>query len=154
MSLQGDKAHDYQQKWVERMVQTIIKRLAPFSLSKPATITDKLQDLFELSLELDQEIHRQVAMVTWDFGAQLPSPFDPTYMVLEAGSQQNDNELVATLVLAPGLYRRGRASGDRFDEITTLLNMVVSCERPVCSVSNGRPRAGTGIKQIIQTWYS
>ncbi|CAI7659230.1 unnamed protein product [Penicillium glandicola] len=154
MDLQGPQVHDDQQEWVERLVETVSKRLYPFSLSKPAKIRDGLEVLFKLSIDLDQAINRQVAMLTWDFGAQLPSRFDPACMALEGGSKPNGEELVARLVLAPGLLKRGRASGDKFDGIIRLLDTVVSCELPLCSVANDISRGGTSLKQKVrQTWY-
>ncbi|CAI7587304.1 unnamed protein product [Penicillium viridicatum] len=146
MELQQDKVHDDRPEWVKRSVVNVSKLLGPFSRAKSATIRDGLQEIFEMSISLDQAISRQVAMVTWDFGAQIPGPFDPTRMVLEGGSQPSGEKPVARLVLAPGLLKRGRASGDRFDETTRLLSTVVSCELPVHRVASDRPRGGSSLK--------
>ncbi|CAI7638533.1 unnamed protein product [Penicillium discolor] len=151
MELQREEVYDDRPEWVERIVGTVTKLLYPFSREKPATIRDRLQELFEMSIRLDQAISRQVAMVTWDFGAQIPGPFDPTRMVLEGGSQPTGENLVARLVLAPGLLKRGRASGDRFDEITQVLSTVVSCELPAHRVASDRSLGGPSVKP---NWFN
>ncbi|KAJ5617878.1 hypothetical protein N7537_002992 [Penicillium hordei] len=145
MELQRDEVHNDPPEWVES-VETVSKVLSSFSRAKLATIRDRLQELFAISISLDQAISRQVAMITWDFGSQIPSPFDPTRMVLEGGSQPEGEKLVARLVLAPGLLKRGRASGDRFDETTRLLNTMVSCEFPVYRVARDQSHGGPSLK--------
>jgi hypothetical protein len=145
MELQRDEVHNDPPEWVES-VETVSKVLSSFSRAKLATIRDRLQELFAISISLDQAISRQVAMITWDFGSQIPCPFDSARMVLEGGSQPEGEKLVARLVLAPGLLKRGRASGDRFDETTRLLNTMVSCEFPVYRVARDQSHGGPSLK--------
>ncbi|GMF74492.1 unnamed protein product [Aspergillus oryzae] len=150
MIFEGDKAYDDRQQFVTMNVKVLSKYLASLSLSPKDVIEARLQDLFTQSLELDQELNRQVASITWNRDVRLPCPFDPDHMAMEAAeSHQTDEELTVRLVLAPGLSRRGRASGDRFDEIVQLLKMEVSCELAVYNEPSRRSRPATRIGRLV-----
>ncbi|KOC12073.1 hypothetical protein AFLA70_48g004061 [Aspergillus flavus AF70] len=150
MIFEGDKAYDDRQQFVTMNVKVLSKYLASLSLSPKDVIEARLQDLFTQSLELDQELNRQVASITWNRDVRLPCPFDPDHMTMEAAeSHQTDEELTVRLVLAPGLSRRGRASGDRFDEIVQLLKMEVSCELAVYNEPSRRSRPATRIGRLV-----
>ncbi|EIT81628.1 hypothetical protein AO1008_02434 [Aspergillus oryzae 100-8] len=129
MIFEGDKAYDDRQQFVTMNVKVLSKYLASLSLSPKDVIEARLQDLFTQSLELDQELNRQVASITWN--------------------RDTDEELTVRLVLAPGLSRRGRASGDRFDEIVQLLKMEVSCELAVYNEPSRRSRPATRIGRLV-----
>ncbi|GMG04906.1 unnamed protein product [Aspergillus oryzae] len=150
MIFEGDKPYDDRQQFVTMNVKVLSKYLASLSLSPKDVIEARLQDLFTQSLELDQELNRQVASITWNSDVRLPCPFDPDHMAMEAAeSHQTDEELTVRLVLAPGLSRRGRASGDRFDEIVQLLKMEVSCELAVYNEPSRRSRPATRIGRLV-----
>ena len=82
------------------------------------------------ALELDKEISRQVAGVQLVFQGKGSNPvFDSSTMELEKGEKASGSKQVF-LVTSPAVVKRGKSTGESFNEATLLLRMEVSCEEP------------------------
>ncbi|CAI6099255.1 unnamed protein product [Clonostachys chloroleuca] len=106
----------------------MVKFVSPLSSSKLEAIEKQLVRLINQSLEIDKEISKQVAFITWKFIDKDSSlVFDPETMELEPGKRKADEKSAIELVLAPGLVKSGKSSGDDFDVELRLLKPEVAC---------------------------
>lgn len=96
-----------------------------YSLRKVPPL-ERLVDIMNQSLLLDLAISKQIAKVQWDrFNKGIQYGFNSSTMEREPGEPQRDEAGEIILVLAPGLVRCGRASGDGFDETHRLVKSQV-----------------------------
>jgi len=83
------------------------------------------------ALELDKEISRQVTGVQLVFQGKGSNPvFDSSTMELEKGEKASGSRQKVFLVTSPAVVKRGKSTGESFNEATLLLRMEVSCEDP------------------------
>lgn len=118
--------------YCHRQAQRLCDILRPFSPSKEKAIVAELDVLIQQSVELDLEISKQIAHLELEsVQASLPLAYDPQTMGLEPGQRQmvDHRDQVASLVVSPGLVKRGKSSGDDFGLVTRLLPMEVVCEQ-------------------------
>ena len=112
---------------VNEDVGRLSQHLRELTTSKSHVLEAYLRDIIKQSLDLDEELSRQVARVSWEsVRGGLPCAFDPNFMTLGGGQKHTGNDQVI-LVLAPGLVKTGKSSGDEFDVSTTLMMMEVVC---------------------------
>ncbi|KAL5341309.1 hypothetical protein BJX70DRAFT_396028 [Aspergillus crustosus] len=124
-----ERASDHRRDLLKDESRFLAKYLTPLSLSKISVFEDDLCDILNRSLDLDEEIGKHLASFTWSYPrAELPCRFDSTIMELGNSHEQVTKSHEVQLVLAPGLDKRGKSSGDRFDQVNPLLKMEVTCE--------------------------
>lgn len=79
---------------------------------------------------LGKEISRQIARIAWTLDLekeQEGSLFDAETMELETGDPVKKPRVVNWIV-APGVIKRGKSTGEGFNHEEMLLSTVVSCE--------------------------
>ncbi|KAF2814240.1 uncharacterized protein BDZ99DRAFT_380058 [Mytilinidion resinicola] len=87
--------------------------------------------ILDEALELDKEISRQVTGVRFLFHEQESNPvFDPSMMELEKDEKVSGGKQKVSLVTSPAVVKRGKSTGESFNEATLLLRMEVTCEDP------------------------
>ncbi|KAI1170295.1 hypothetical protein F4777DRAFT_569798 [Nemania sp. FL0916] len=125
MSLDEATANSDCQQLIKQWSNHISQLIRPFRTSRDQEYRQGLESIIFQSVELDREICKQVAQMQWTIHDDLPCTFDPRSMEVELGQEQNSNNGVVTLVLGPGLVKRGKSSGDRFDLKERLLKTQV-----------------------------
>jgi hypothetical protein len=79
-------------------------------------IKDQLSTIVTQAIRLDKEISRQTARVMWTFNV---------FQEVETGDHaQRPREI--GLVIAPAVFKRGKSTGEDFNQETVLLEAVVS----------------------------
>ncbi|KAF7551173.1 hypothetical protein G7Z17_g5192 [Cylindrodendrum hubeiense] len=100
-------------------------------LSKPDNLgfDEQLCTIIDKALLLDKEISRQVARVVWvsDWGHSAKDEFDPETMELEKGDELHKDAQVR-FVIAPGVMKRGKSTGEGFKKMMALLKPMVHCD--------------------------
>ena len=109
-------------------VQELCKQLAPFTKSKYEEFEDQMFDIIIEALDLDQLFSKQVADIHWDFGAADPGGFNEADMELQQGEKRTIDGQKVQLVVAPGLFKLGRSTGEGYEIQSILLRKTVSCE--------------------------
>ncbi|KAI1204681.1 uncharacterized protein F4807DRAFT_471862 [Annulohypoxylon truncatum] len=118
------------QQFIQQWTNTVSQLLGPFKSSDQQGYLQGLEGIITQSLELDKEICKQIANIEWVHCEELPCTFVPDSMELELSQEHQGNNKAVTLVLGPGLVRRGKSSGDDFDVMERLLKTQVYCDRP------------------------
>lgn len=131
MSL-DDNSKDSESQFVEETVREITQRFSHFSTSDVCEIQTGLVDIIYKSLSLDEELSRQAIAVTFSFGTgYMLQPFRSETMVCVSDYEvkEEDSKFVS-LVIAPGIFRRGQSSGEEFDKRIRLMKTDVACGVP------------------------
>ncbi|KAF9777766.1 hypothetical protein IL306_004334 [Fusarium sp. DS 682] len=101
---------------VTRIVNTVDNLLRK---DREKSFKDQLSTIITQAFALDKEISRQVARVIWRFDI---------YQQEERGDQTHGpNE--GGLVIAPAVFKRGKSTGEGFDQETKLLDLVESSNK-------------------------
>ncbi|TLD06049.1 uncharacterized protein PgNI_08537 [Pyricularia grisea] len=107
------------------------KQLAPFRRSQVrGSFGKELHAIVDQATALDMEMSRQLAHLKWwhpDFGRG-NCPFDEETMVLDKGDNYSNRADRVLLVVAPGLKKCGRSTGEDFDRESVLLKAEVTCD--------------------------
>ncbi|KAF2649413.1 hypothetical protein K491DRAFT_721680 [Lophiostoma macrostomum CBS 122681] len=123
------KADEKVQQWKRKLVENIEAVIGAYR--KPHAQEGYEQQLLEILdewLNLDKEISRQTASVEWLFQERWFNPvFDPSTMVLEKGEAPPKEKQHISLVTSPGVVKRGKSTGEDFENVALLLPMEVSC---------------------------
>jgi hypothetical protein len=126
------KADERIQQWKTKLVENVEAVIGPYR--KPHSkdgYEQQLLGILDEVLNLDKEISRQVAGVHWLFQERWFSPvFDASTMVLEKGETPPEEKQHISLVTSPGFVKRGKSTGEDFDNVALLLPMEVSCWTP------------------------
>ena len=111
-------------------IQDLCTQLAPLTKSKYEGIAAQLTDIIGEALDLDQLLSKQVADIHWILGAHghEPGKFQEDIMELQQGEKRTIDGQKVQLVVAPGLIKRGRSTGEDYEMENLLLRMTVSCE--------------------------
>ena len=150
ISLDGNNSHEHAHHYATRQSSILNNWLSRFSQSDPDMLQSQLADLIKQTVRLDQDLSRQVASIRWSFDRGSSLSFDPSSMALPSNYQEPSEELKVRLVLAPGLIRRGRSSGDQFDKIVLLLKTEVTCENPTALPAD---ISSDGIIERVRKYY-
>ena len=102
--------------------------LAPLTRSKPEDVGTQISDITNEALDLDQLFSKQVAEIYWTMGTDESDTFREASMELQQGEKRAVEGQKVRLVVAPGLIRRGRSTGENYEMKSMLLRMTVSCE--------------------------
>ena len=87
----------------------------------------QISDIIHEALDLDQLFSKQVAEIYWHMGADEPGSFDEAFMEVQPGEKRTVDGQKVQLVVAPGLMKRGRSTGEDYETEIMLLKMTVSC---------------------------
>jgi hypothetical protein len=130
-----DRVDNVQDDLNQRRAQinrSIVETIGFGSTSNRQGFTKQLDDILDAAFAVDKDISRQIAVVEWvfDFDILGETNFDPDTMELDRremlppGKETHE----VRLVVAPALMKRGRPTGEDFDELHMLLKMVVYCD--------------------------
>lgn len=109
-------------------VQDLCKQLAPITKSKYDTLASQVSDIFKEALELDKLISKQVADIYWTDVTNKPERLDEMSMELQQGEMRTENSQEVQLIVAPGLIKEGKSTGEDYEMKSILLKETVSCE--------------------------
>ncbi len=122
---EGGDAYNKLERQKTVIVDHIRKTIEQFQRRMNEAFEQELFKIINDAIALDREISRQVATVIWVFEN---GKFDPSSMELEAGENSNAENHEVQLIVAPGLKKRGKSTGEDFKVENMLLLMEVSCK--------------------------
>lgn len=108
--------------------QDLCTQLSPLTNSKYEGFAAQLSDIIKEALDLDQLFSKQVAEIYWTMGSDEPGNFHEASMEVQQGEKRTVDGQKVQLVVAPGLIKRGRSTGEDYEMTSMLLRMTVSCE--------------------------
>ena len=115
-------------RFLDNEVKSICKYLILFSKSKDRDLNGQVFDIVKEAVELDKLISKQVAELQWlTLERNESRHLNAETMNVEQGKKPTDASQSVFLVLAPGLIKRGKSTGEDFDVQYILLKMEVSC---------------------------
>ena len=109
-------------------VQDLCTQLAPLTKSKYEGLETQIHEIIYEALDLDELFSKQVADIYWTMGVGKPKSFNEAIMELQQGEKRTVDGQKVQLVVAPGLIKRGRSTGEDYGMESILLRMTVSCE--------------------------
>ncbi|KAI0543986.1 hypothetical protein F4679DRAFT_566601 [Xylaria curta] len=133
-----DSWKDFEESLIEKYVDPFIVSLIP--KSKYEQYHELLSHIIQKALIMDQEISRQAAWVHWDFEDQ------HGHAEIVAGIQQEGLPIVA----APAMVKRGKSSGEGFEEEIVLLEADI---RLVQEYRYDRHHTGLSIGRLLGPRY-
>ncbi len=113
---------------VQDKAKDICSQLAPLIKLKYEGFVAQVFDIIREALDLDQLFSKQVADIYWIRGSDEPRRFNEEYMELQQGEKRAVDGQKVQLVVAPGLIKRGRSTGEHYEMESILLRITVSCE--------------------------
>ncbi|OBT67119.1 hypothetical protein VE03_04431 [Pseudogymnoascus sp. 23342-1-I1] len=148
MSLDKKNAKVSETQFVEETIQDVTQTLSHFSTSDLRELETGLAGIIYKCLDLDEELSRQVAAVTFSCSTGfLPQPFDSETMVCTSDYRVKDEDSKdVSLVIVPGLFRRGQSSGEEFDKRIRLMKTDVACGVPRPDRSDGSDRCHSTVE--------
>jgi hypothetical protein len=109
--------------WARELSGSVVDTISPWIQDSTEGIRENLAEIIRSSIILDQKICRQSARVDWLFPpSNSPLSFDPDSMAVDAEMGQR-----VSMVVAPGLKKRGTSTGENFEIESLLLKMEVFC---------------------------
>ena len=125
------------------------------SMENLTEILSERSDIIKEALDLDQLFSKQVAEIYWTMDANEPGAFHEASMELQQGEKRPVDGQKVQLVVAPGLIKRGRSTGENYEMKSLLLRMTVSCELITTDKPALPPRdsskAGAKFKELFNT---
>jgi hypothetical protein len=128
---EGGDAYKELENRKQAICDKICEAIGPFTRHVDEGFEQEILKILDDAIVLDKEISKQVARVIWVFDH---GEFDHSSMVLEGGEKPQIGSKEVQLVVAPGLKKRGKSTGEDFKLENTLLLTEVSCE-PVQSLA-------------------
>ena len=113
---------------LQENVKDLCSQLAPLTKSKYEGFETQFYDIIYEALDLDQLFSKQVADIKWTMRADEPESFNEAFMELQQGEKRTVDGQRVQLVVAPGLIKRGRSTGEHYELESILLKLTVSCE--------------------------
>ncbi|UPL02122.1 hypothetical protein LCI18_013056 [Fusarium solani-melongenae] len=113
-----------------RIVACLLNTFDNIAESREQDLADELSSIISEAFVLGKEISRRIARITWtlDLEKEHEAPlFDAETMELETGDPVKKPRVV-NWVVAPGVIKRGKSTGEGFDHVEMLLSSIVSCE--------------------------
>ncbi len=149
MVFSADSAVDPQDTWIKFKDTLIKEHIDPIALpfvpaSEDRRYYDLLGQIIEKALILDREISRQAAWVRWHFEDQ------DSHSEIMANTASLGQE-GARVIVAPAMVKRGKSSGEGFDEQMELLRA------DTCVVQNLLPSKAhrrEGDDSFSERWYA
>lgn len=134
--------HDEEtEQGISRKLHDIIKdlcwQLGPLTTSKTKRVEEQMFDIIQEALDLDQLFSKQIAQVFWTTADSKGRDFDEELMELQQGEKRTADSQKVQLVVAPGLVKNGRSTGEDYERTNVLLKVTVSYEL-LTSASPGR----------------
>ncbi|KAJ5747485.1 uncharacterized protein N7511_009181 [Penicillium nucicola] len=123
----GPPSRANRERRLETLVSEVHGAIKTYRTSTRGGLMIAIREILNEAVALDEELCQQLAQFEWDF----PGPevdFDAQKMQLADGEAPNADVLPISLVICPGLRRRGR-SGD-FEKEDLLVPIKVSCVAP------------------------
>lgn len=113
-----------------RIVGNIRETIGHWSNPDNGGFNEQLSAILDKALVLDQEISRQVSKVEWtfDWDHSATNEFDPDNMDLEKGDTISHEGAEVRFVVAPGVLKRGKSTGEGFRKAMCLLRPMVHCD--------------------------
>ena len=116
-------------------VEDLCTQLAPLTRAKVEEFSVHVSNIITEALELDELFCKQVAEIQWVTGKNGPRAFDEASMELQQGEKRMSGGQEVQLVVAPGLIKRGRSTGEDYEVTNILLKTTVSCELMIADKS-------------------
>ena len=135
LKLDREEGQDISGRLKEK-VNGLCAQLAPLTKSKQERFTAQIVEIIREALDLDQLFSKQVADIHWTRSADEPRRFNEAYMELQQAEKRAVDGQEVLLVVAPGLIKRGRSTGEGYEITTILVRTTVSCE-PVTTDNPG-----------------
>lgn len=129
-SMNEDERENQQhiEAWAREFSRPVLDAIVPLVRDSDEGILENLTEIIRNFIHLDQKICRQAARVGWLFPPSTSSLcFDPDSMVVEVGAPTPQRGQRVAMVVAPGLKKRGRSTGESFEVEYLLLKMEVLC---------------------------
>ena len=127
LKIDQEKGQGVSQK-LQEGIKDLCTQLAPLTKSKYEEFAPQISDIINEALDLDQLFSKQVAEIYWTMGTDEPGTFREASMELQLGEKRIVDGQKVQLVVAPGLIKRGRSTGENYEKKSMLLKMTVSCE--------------------------
>ena len=137
--------------------QGLCAKLAPLTKSKHESLKAQIFAIITQALDLDQLFSKQVADICWTFSVDEPRRFDEASMELQHAERHAVDGQEVHLVVAPGLIKRGRSTGEDYEMTGILLRTTVSCE-PITTDNAGEshktplPKRGKFTPIVRKIW--
>lgn len=112
-----------------RIIGYIKDTIGRWSTPDNGGFNDQLSAILDKALVLDREINRQVSKVEWIFAWERSAnnKFNPDTMDLEKGDTIPHKDAEVQFVVAPGVLKRGKSTGEGFRTEMCLLRPMVHC---------------------------
>ncbi|KAF2500103.1 hypothetical protein BU16DRAFT_578124 [Lophium mytilinum] len=123
------KADETLPRWKARFFDQVGVMISSYRASHVRDYREEFMRIIDEALELDKEISRQVTGIQFLFQAIDSNPdFDCSTMEREKGVKVSGNKQKVLLVTSPAVVKRGRSTGEGFNEATLLLRSELLCE--------------------------
>ncbi|RSM15433.1 hypothetical protein CDV31_005026 [Fusarium ambrosium] len=112
------------------IVSRLVNTIRDMTEAAEQDLRDQLSCIIDEAFTVGKEISRQISRITWtlDFGSGHDTlAFDPETMGLEKGDRMGKPRVVNWIV-APGVIKRGKSTGEGFNHEQMLLKRIVSCD--------------------------
>ncbi|EEU42087.1 uncharacterized protein NECHADRAFT_85974 [Fusarium vanettenii 77-13-4] len=133
LDAQGPEEQSQIEKWqkkeVSRIVGCLLNTFDTIAGSRE-DLADELSSIIGEAFVLGKEISRQIARIAWTLDLekeQEAQMFDAETMELETGDLVKKPRVV-NWVVAPGVIKRGKSTGEGFRHEEMLLKRIVSCD--------------------------
>ncbi|TLS24213.1 hypothetical protein PpBr36_08384 [Pyricularia pennisetigena] len=122
--------HQNRGKEKSRIASKIKEKLVPFRRTQmPGVFAQELQAIVDQAAALDMEMARQLAHLKWlSPDCRGHCSFDEETMALDKGEDRSTRPGRVLLVVAPGLTKCGKSTGEDFDRESVLLKAEVTCD--------------------------
>lgn len=137
LKFDGDRDDGIKNRKLKDKIRHLCGQLAPLTTSNPERIGAQMDEIIEKALDLDQLFSKQVAGISWVAARYKGRVFDEEWMELQQGEKSTVDGQKVQLVVAPGLIKRGRSTGEDYGRTSVLLRITVSCELIASDSSRG-----------------
>jgi hypothetical protein len=119
----GDEAGAGQDKQniCDKTIKSLEDILKPFAGSEHNNFATDLRDIVHKAMELDKLMSKQASAFKWIHKLdELPNEYSPDQMEFDPENAVEMPKREDCLVVLPGLSKRGRSTGQDFDQVTFL----------------------------------
>ena len=115
-------------KEIKERAQGLCTQLVPLTELSSERLTAQILDIIKEALDLDQLLSKQVADIRWALSADDPRLFNEASMEVQQAEKRAVGGQEVQFIVAPGLVKRGKSTGEDYEMTSTLLKTTVSCE--------------------------